>query len=130
MQFRVSRSRGRDRPTGITSTIHNDRCSAGAYRGAEGLPLCSKIGPLDDCMGRSINCPSYHGRLNQWAHWARAQAPLTFLRGPTGCDEIDFLKLIILLLTLLHDRTNTSSACLVNLCCAGIVADNGATNAA
>ena len=51
--------------------------------------------------------------------------------GPrTGCGEIDFLKLIILLLMLLHDRTNTSSACLVNLCCAGIVAHNGALNAA
>jgi len=26
------------------------------------------------------------GRLNQWAHWARAQSPriLFFLRGPTG----------------------------------------------
>jgi len=42
---------------------------------------------------------------------------------------------------LLHDRTNTSSAYLVNLytvvqymglflCCAGVVADNGAINAA
>jgi len=58
---------------------------------------------------------------------------------PTGCGEINFLKLIILLLMLLHDRTNTSSAYLVNLhtvvhglflCCAGIVADNGAINAA
>ena len=43
----------------------------------------------------------------------------------------------ILLLMLLHDRTNTSSAYLVNLhtvvhrlflCCAGIVVDNGAIN--
>ena len=34
---------------------------------------------------------------------------------PTGCGEINFSKLIILLLMLLYDRTNTSSACLVNL---------------
>jgi len=54
----------------------------------------------------------------------------------TGCGEINFFKLITLLLLLLHDRTNTSSAYLVNLhtvvqglflCCA---ADNGAINAA
>jgi len=39
-----------------------------------------------------------------------------FFRGaPTGCGEILFLKLIILLLMLLRDRTNTSSAYLVNL---------------
>ena len=38
--------------------------------------------------------------------------------GPaTGCGEIKFLKLIILLLMLLHDRTNTSSAYLVILTC-------------
>ena len=50
------------------------------------------------------------GRLNQWAHWARAQGPRFFLfEGPlTGCGEIIFFKLIILLLMLLHDRTNTS----------------------
>jgi len=57
------------------------------------------------------------GRLNQWAHWARAQGPRIFFLfegPPTGCGEI-FFKLIILLLMLLHDRTNTSSACLVNL---------------
>ena len=48
--------------------------------------------------------------------------------GPlTGCGEIIFLKLIILLLMLLHDRTNASSAYLVNLrtvvhgYCTGIV---------
>jgi len=34
---------------------------------------------------------------------------------PTGCGEIIFFKLIILVLMLLHDRTNTSSAYLVNL---------------
>ena len=55
------------------------------------------------------------GRLNQWAHWARAQGPGFFYLcegPPTGCGEI---KLIILLLMLLHDRTNSSSAYLVNL---------------
>ena len=51
------------------------------------------------------------------------RAPGYFFEGPpTGCGEIIF-KLIIFLLMLLHDRTNTSSAYLVNLCCAGIVAD-------
>ena len=34
---------------------------------------------------------------------------------PTGCGDISFLQLIILSLMLLHDRTNTSSAYLVNL---------------
>ena len=58
------------------------------------------------------------GRLNQWAHWARAHGPRFFssFRGPpTGCGEINFSKLIFLLFMLLHDRTNTSSAYLVNL---------------
>jgi len=76
------------------------------------------------------NCTQ--GRLNQWPHWARAQGPriFSFWGAPTGCGEIDFLKLVILLLMLLHDCTNTSSSYLVNLCCAGIVAVNGAINAA
>jgi len=31
------------------------------------------------------------GRLNQWAHWARAQGPEFFYEGPpTGCGEIIF----------------------------------------
>jgi len=58
------------------------------------------------------------GRLNQWAHWARAQGPRIFFLfegAPTGCGEINVLKLIVLLLMLLRDRTNTSSAYLVNL---------------
>jgi len=53
-----------------------------------------------------------------WAHWAHAQGPRIFFLfegPPTGCGEINFLKLILLLLMLLHDRTNTSSAYLVNL---------------
>ena len=61
---------------------------------------------------------SSQGRLNQWAQWARAQGPGFFFlfEGPlTGCGEINSLKLIILLLMLLHDRTNTSSAYLVYL---------------
>ena len=40
------------------------------------------------------------GRLNQRAHWARAQGAgyfFFFLRAPTGCGEINSLKLIILL---------------------------------
>ena len=79
------------------------------------------------------------GRLNQWAHWARAQGFQDFFLfegPPTGCGEINFLKLIILLLMLLHDRTNTRKIDLHSyskglfLCCAGIVADNSAINAA
>jgi len=48
--------------------------------------------------------------LTNWAHWAHAQGPrfFSFWGPPTGCGEINFLKLIILLLMLLHDRTNTS----------------------
>ena len=34
---------------------------------------------------------------------------------PTGCGEINLLELTILLLMLLHDRINTSSAYLVSL---------------
>ena len=40
------------------------------------------------------------GRLNQWAHWAHAQGPRIFFLfegPPTGCGEINFFKLIILL---------------------------------
>jgi len=35
------------------------------------------------------------GRLNQWAHWARAQGPgflFLFEGPPTGCGEIMLLK--------------------------------------
>jgi len=65
---------------------------------------------------RSNGCGEQRqGRLNQWVHWARAQGPLIFLRGLQLAVVKYFLKLIILLLMLLHDRTNTSSAYLVNL---------------
>jgi len=45
----------------------------------------------------------WQGRLNQWAHWARAQGPGLFLfeGPPTGCGEINFFKLIILQLPLM-----------------------------
>ena len=39
------------------------------------------------------------GRLNQWAHWARAQGPRIFFYfegPPTGCGEINFFRLTIL----------------------------------
>ena len=45
--------------------------------------------------------PAYsrqQGRLNQWAHWVRAQGPRIFFlfEGPsTGCGEINCLKLIV-----------------------------------
>jgi len=49
-------------------------------------------------------------------HVPRAPDFSFLFEGPlTGCGEINSLKLIILLLMLLHDRTNTSSAYLVNL---------------
>ena len=34
------------------------------------------------------------GRLNQWAHWARAQGPriFSFSGAPTSCGEIIFLN--------------------------------------
>jgi len=50
------------------------------------------------------------GRLNQWAHPARAQGPriFFFLMGFQLAVLKYFLKLIILLLMLLHERTNTS----------------------
>jgi len=59
----------------------------------------------------------HQGRLNQWPHWARAQGPRIFFlfEGPQLAVVKLFFKLIILLLVLLHDRTNTSSAYLVNL---------------
>jgi len=40
------------------------------------------------------------GRLNQRAHWVRAQGPRIFFLfevPPTGCGEINLFKLIILL---------------------------------
>jgi len=40
-----------------------------------------------------VDTPSTQGRLNQWAHWARAQGPRIFFlfEGPaTGCGEINF----------------------------------------
>ena len=75
------------------------------------------------------------GRLNQRAHWARAQDPriiFLFEGPPTGSGEIKIFKLIILLLMLLHDRTNTSKIDSKGLflCCAEIVSDNGGINAA
>jgi len=46
-------------------------------------------------VGRSAANPLHaaQGRLNQWAHWARAQGPRIFFlfEGPlTGCGEIFF----------------------------------------
>ena len=46
---------------------------------------------------RVISCPhraQQQGRLNLWAHRARAQGPgfFFFLRAPTGCGEINFLN--------------------------------------
>ena len=39
---------------------------------------------------------SYQGRLNEWAHWARAPGPRIFFflfeGPPTGCGEINFLN--------------------------------------
>ena len=66
----------------------------------------------------------FHKKSTIWAvltnghtgHVPRAPGSFFLFEGPpTGCGEINFLKLIILLLMLLHDRTNTSSAYLVNL---------------
>ena len=48
-------------------------------------------------------------------HVTRAPGFFFFLRGPQLAVVKYFFKLIILLLMLLHDRTNTSSAYLVNL---------------
>ena len=49
-------------------------------------------------------------------HVPRAPDFFLFQGSPTGCGEINnFFKLTVLLLMLLHDRTNTSSAYLVNL---------------
>ena len=43
-------------------------------------------------MPPAIEGGSIQGRLNQWAHWARAQGHrIFFMRGPaTGCGEIIF----------------------------------------
>ena len=78
---------------------------------------CWRICGTRDCI-EGCSHELNQGRLNQWAHWARAQSSLIFPLFedlPTGCGEINFFKLIILLLVLLHERTNTSSAYLVNL---------------
>jgi len=117
----------------LTSRQH-PTCSL--HRELESTTVCTldqstygpDLSPTDDPPSRHADSQRtfYQGRLTN-GHIGHV--PL--FEGPrTGCGEIDFLKLIILLLMLLHDRTNTSSACLVNLCCAGIVAHNGALNAA
>jgi len=65
-------------------------------------PLWSGTGAPDTrphCTLDVLSC-RFQGRLNQWAHWARAQGPRIFFLfewPPTGCGEIIFLKLIILL---------------------------------
>ena len=72
----------------------------------------------DVCAGHEYYYSVVQGRLNQWAHWARAQGPrisFSFWGAPNWLWWSNFLKLITLLLMLLHDRTNTSSAYLVNL---------------
>ena len=53
--------------------------------------------------------------IGHTGHVPRAPDFFLFEGPPTGCGEIIFLKLIILLLMLLHDRINTSSAYLVSL---------------
>ena len=57
------------------------------------------------------------GRDGHTGHVPRAPGFFLIEGPPTGCGEVNFLKQIILLLMLLHDRTNTSSAYLVNLTC-------------
>jgi len=50
----------------------------------------SDNGDSDRVLGDYIQ-----GRLNQWAHWARAQGPRIFFLfegPPTGCGEIIFLN--------------------------------------
>jgi len=68
------------------------------------------------------------GRLNQWAHWARAEGPgfFFFLRDPQ-LAVVNFFKLIAV-----HCLCNTKQTYSKGLFfrCAGIVADNGAKNAA
>ena len=64
-------------------------------------------------VGRSLVLMSVswsQSSRNQLARSARAQGPGFFLfeGPPTGCGGVNFLKLIILLLMPLHDRTNTS----------------------
>jgi len=72
-----------------------------------------RITGRDDLWGQT--CAAQAGPLNQWAHWARARGPGFFFEGaPTGCGEIIFFTNYLFLM-LLHDRTNTSSAYLVNL---------------
>jgi len=53
------------------------------------------------------------GRLNQWAHWARAQGPRIFFlfeRPPTGCGEIRVPKAPMQVKTALH-KTQLIIAC-------------------
>jgi len=50
--------------------------------------ISSDNGDSDTVLGDYIQ-----GRLNQWAHWARAQGPRIFFLfegPPTGCGEIIF----------------------------------------
>jgi len=83
-----------------SSRPNNVRCKYPIY----------EIGYIGYYVHGTFFVADWRGRLNQWAHWARTcPGPPDFFDGPlTGCGEINFLKLIILLLMLLHDRTNTS----------------------
>ena len=108
-----------------TAEIANSSSSRPATTRNTTEAKCVHAAPSATCRRRSGVAVRVHGfqedpqgRLNHWAHWARAHGSRIFssFRGPpTGCGEINFSKLIFLSLMLLHDRTNTSSAYLVNL---------------
>ena len=81
------------------------------YESAEGWDSCYNY--WDSCFEKVIRAVLTNGHNG---HVPRAPGFFfLFEVPPTGCGEINFWKLIILFLMLLHDRTNTSSAYLVNL---------------
>ena len=86
--------------------------------------LCNALGTLvsrekfscrgDNCQRNVTDLAGSNGHNGHTGHVPRAPNFFLFEGPPTGCGEIIFFKLIILLLMLLHDRTNTSSAYLAN----------------
>jgi len=84
--------------------IKENRSSAGAQK-------CQLFTTAIAALPRAYS----QGRLNQWAHWARAQGLwiFSFWRPPTGCGEINFYAVckltIYALLVFVRSRSNINN---------------------
>ena len=71
---------------------------------ANDIPFCTLQCPLAQRLQLASYC--HTARLNQWAHWARAQDPGFFLieGPPTGCGEIFFKTNYLIVYATAHRR--------------------------